>query len=97
MTIPEPDTVKWKGKRAYRCRLCAFDTFDKATFEEHYRLVHAPLEVIAARREQAETLHTMTKAELTAEAEKAGVTEIATTTKKADIIAAVEAAPKDEA
>lgn len=54
-----PDTLKWKGEKVYRCRLCAFDSLDRAVFEDHFAKVHAPLQVIEGR-----------KAELHDEAEK---------------------------
>ncbi len=87
MTDDTPEVLKW-GRRTtiYRCRLCAFDTPDKAIFEDHFRKVHAPLQVIEARRQAV--------ADLRARADKDGVT-LEPSAKKADIIAAIEAAPKE--
>jgi len=48
-----PETLKWKGSKVYRCRLCAFDTLDKAVFEDHFAKVHAPLQVIEGRKATA--------------------------------------------
>jgi hypothetical protein len=92
-----PETVKWKGKKAYRCRLCAFDTFDKAIFEDHFRKVHAPLEVIEARQAKPASLDGMTRDELNAEAANYGIEDATNTTTyptKADVIAAIEAVKK---
>lgn len=97
MTTPTPEMVKWRGKKVYRCRLCAFDTFDKATFEDHFRKVHAPLQVIEGRRQKAASLDSMTRDELNAEAATYGIEDAANTTTyptKADLIAAIEAVQK---
>lgn len=94
MTTPEPERLKWRGKQVYRCRLCAYDAFDQATYETHYQRAHAPLDAMAARRQAVDDLRSMTVADLKARADKDGV-ELEPSAKKADIIAAIEAAPKE--
>ncbi len=47
-----PDTLKWRGEKVYRCRLCPFDSLDRAVFEDHFAKVHAPLQVIEGQRSQ---------------------------------------------
>lgn len=41
-----PELLKWRGKKVYRCRLCAFDSLDKRKFEDHFAKVHAPVRII---------------------------------------------------
>jgi hypothetical protein len=94
VTIPEPERLKWRGKQVYRCRLCAYDAFDQAAYETHYQRAHAPLDAMEARRKTVSDLRTMTVADLKARADKDGV-ELESSAKKADIIAALEAAPKE--
>ena len=89
-----PITLTWGDEKLYRCRLCAFDTFDKAVFEDHFRKVHAPFEVLEARQAAVDDLHSMTVAELKDKAEADGI-DLDSSAKKADIIAAIEAAPKE--
>ena len=94
-----PIELKWGVRTTlYRCRLCSFDTPDKAVFEDHFRKVHAPFEVIAAKQEQVTDLHSMTRDQLETEAGKVGITDAGSHTiypTKADLIAAIEAAPKE--
>lgn len=93
MTIPEPGRLKWRGKQVYRCRLCAYDAFDKATYETHYQRAHAPLDAMAARRQNVDDLHKMTREELNSYAGWSGVTTDAEDfANKAELIAAIEAA-----
>lgn len=41
----------WRGVQQYRCRLCEYDTLERQKFEDHFRLVHPPLEVIDGYKE----------------------------------------------
>lgn len=41
-----PEILKWRKQKVYRCRLCAFDSLDKARFEDHFTKAHPPLRVI---------------------------------------------------
>lgn len=99
MTEPStPKLLTWRGQKVYRCRLCAFDTTDKATFEDHFRKRHAPFQVIEGRKQQVIDLHSMTRDQLNTEAGKHGIEDASSLTvypTKADLIAAIEAAPKE--
>lgn len=46
MKDSSPEILKWRNQKVYRCRLCAFDSTDKAKFEDHFAKVHPPLRVI---------------------------------------------------
>ncbi len=92
-----PKILTWNNTKVYRCRLCAFDTFNKATFEDHFRRVHPPFEVIDGTAPAAAPVtHEMTRDQLREHAEAIGVTDLPASATKADIIAAIEAATKDE-
>lgn len=43
---PTPITGKWGKQKQYKCRLCAFDSLDRAAFIEHFRRAHPPLRII---------------------------------------------------
>lgn len=91
-----PQLLRWRGTKIYRCRLCAFDTPDKARFEDHFRKTHAPFQVIEGRKEDPQR---MNREELNAYAGRYGVQDAANTNlypTKADLIAAIEAAQKGE-
>ena len=66
-------TGQWNGHKQYRCRLCAFDSLDKAAFEDHFAKVHAPLQVIEGRKAKAQNPETMTREELNAYATSVGL------------------------
>ena len=36
----------WRGVEKYSCRICAYDTLEKAKFIYHFSNMHPPLEVI---------------------------------------------------
>lgn len=46
MTDETPKILKWRDQKLYRCRLCSFDSFDKARFEQHFATKHPPMRVI---------------------------------------------------
>ena len=62
-----PEIGKWNKQKQYRCRLCAFDTLDKAQFEDHFAKVHAPLQVLEGFR--AKQLDTDVPADSTSDKE----------------------------
>lgn len=95
MTKPDtPVESRWHGQTVYGCRLCAFSTLHKAAFEDHFAKVHAPMQVVEGRKAEVAGLHAKTVAELKEEAERIGL-ELEPSVRKADIIAAIEAAPKE--
>lgn len=51
MTDSKPEILKWKKQKVYRCRLCAFDTLHKDTFERHFATVHPPLQIIKGNKQ----------------------------------------------
>lgn len=53
MTDDQPEILKWKKHKVYRCRLCAFDSLDKKKFEDHFAKVHPPLRVIDGGKDEA--------------------------------------------
>ena len=36
--------TSWRGYTRYQCTACAYDTLDRAKFEDHRRLAHTSLE-----------------------------------------------------
>ena len=48
---PTPLNAKWHGKKLYQCRLCAFTSLDRQTFEQHFARTHPPLQIIAGGKE----------------------------------------------
>lgn len=42
----EPEILKWRERKVYRCRLCAFDSLDRKKFEDHFAKSHVPFRVI---------------------------------------------------
>lgn len=51
MTDENMEVLTWGKRKVYRCRLCAFDSLDKAKFEDHFAKKHAPLRVIEGGKE----------------------------------------------
>lgn len=95
-TDAKPTILTWKGAKVYQCRLCAFNTFTKATFEDHFRKVHPPLQIIEGKADTSADLHDMTRDELKAHAAHIGVTDVPASATKADLIAAIEATQKEK-
>lgn len=102
MTEPgTPKILTWRGNKVYRCRLCAFDSTDKAKFEAHFRMRHAPFQVIDGGKAatSAPDIHRMTRDQLNIYGPEHGVpnaADIGMYPTKADVIAAIEAARKEE-
>ena len=94
---PTPITATWRGEKVYRCRLCAFDTLDRAKFEDHFAKAHPPFRIIDGGKADAppETdIHKMTRDELNSYAETLGIADPENTETyptKADVIAAIDA------
>ena len=42
---PIPIMGEWRKTKVYRCRLCAFDSTDRAKFEDHFAKAHPPLQI----------------------------------------------------
>ncbi|HWV23258.1 MAG TPA: hypothetical protein VNZ58_03635 [Thermomicrobiales bacterium] len=43
---PIPIMGEWRKTKVYRCRLCAFDSTDRAKFEDHFAKAHPPLQIL---------------------------------------------------
>lgn len=103
MSSPDtPQELTWRGVTVYRCRLCAFDTTEREKFEDHFRKVHAPFQIIDGARgttSGAPDIHAMTRDDLNIYGPQHGVPDAADKSvypTKADLIAAIEAAQAQE-
>lgn len=103
MSTPDtPKELTWRGHTVYRCRLCAFDSTEREKFEDHFRKVHAPFQIIdgmAGVTSTAPDYHQMTRAELDIYGAEHGIADAADKSvypTKADLIAAIDAALAQE-